>query len=65
MGSFGDLLRKGKKRSSIKDNHGKWGRCETCQNRRLLYPYVDAKNQTWQICEFCIGDLVTAGGKEP
>lgn len=65
MGNFGDLVRKGKKRSYIKENRGEWGRCETCQKRKVLYPYKDSQNHTWDICDLCIESLVTAGGKEP
>lgn len=51
--SFSDIMKRGKKQFEIKDQCGEWGRCEHCDERRLLFPYRDDKNEMWRLCESC------------
>ena len=54
MVDFGKILKKGKKIFELKDNGGDWGRCEECNQRRKLFPFKDAEDQVWMLCESCI-----------
>lgn len=54
MSDFSDILRRGRKKFTIKDQKGEFGRCEECNARALLYKYVDKEKQTWTLCEKCI-----------
>lgn len=52
--SFGDILKKGKKQFEIKEQRGFWGRCEYCDQRKLLFPYKEpANNSSWNLCDVC------------
>jgi hypothetical protein len=51
---FSDVLRRGKRIFGVKDKGGKWGRCEECDERALLYPYDDKEGQVWMLCEYCL-----------
>jgi hypothetical protein len=53
MADFADILRHGKKRFETKDKKGKWGVCEYCDKRRLLFPYRDSKKELWLLCSGC------------
>lgn len=51
--SFADIMKRGKKQFQVKEQRGEWGRCEYCDERKLLFPYKDNKNEAWQLCELC------------
>ena len=53
MSNFSDILKKGKKQFQVKDQLGKWGRCDYCDERRLLFTYSDSKSEFWYLCESC------------
>jgi hypothetical protein len=50
---FSSILRQGKKRFKVKNNRGKYGNCEYCDDRFELFPYSDTKNEIWMLCESC------------
>lgn len=52
MTDFGNILRRGRRNYNIKKTSNGWGRCESCDERRQLYPY-DTKDQVWMLCEEC------------
>ena len=54
MGDFGSIMRRGRKMFEMKDNGGKWGACEECNKRRLLFKYYDSEEELWMLCEECI-----------
>lgn len=54
MVDFNTLLRRGKKRSTSKDDSGYWGKCDACDERKLLYIYVDNYDKKWNLCSGCI-----------
>jgi hypothetical protein len=58
MGDFGDILRRGKLRQILKSSKGIWEKCEYCEKRRLLYEYVDNKQEKWMLCAECINDFI-------
>lgn len=53
MVDFGKLLQRGRQRYNIKTRNSEWGRCEQCDERAKLYPFYDAKKQSWMLCEKC------------
>ena len=53
MADFADILKHGKKRFQIKDGKGKWGKCDYCDDRHLLFPYHDSKKELWLLCDDC------------
>lgn len=53
MTGFGTIVERAKRRFGIKSTRGKWGRCEECEERSILYPFDDDKNQVWMLCEDC------------
>ena len=53
MSDFGSILKKGRKIFNTKDKGGRWGRCDECNARALLYEYIDEEKQVWQLCETC------------
>lgn len=53
MADFVDIIKRGKKRFKVKDKKGKFGRCEYCDKRNLLFPYRDSKNELWLLCSNC------------
>ena len=53
MAGFGDILKQGKKRFKVKSSLGSWGKCESCDERKLLFPYKDDKKETWHLCDGC------------
>lgn len=62
MSGFGKLLKKGQRRHEIKSSGGKWGRCEECDERTLLYPFDDEKEQVWMLCDRCTEIFVNDEG---
>jgi len=54
MSGFGNILRRGKKIFVTKDKGGKYGRCEECNARDLLYKYFDEEKIVWMLCETCV-----------
>lgn len=55
---FSDILKHGKKRFETKNKKGKYGVCEYCDKRRLLFPYCDNKKELWSLCNNCINIFV-------
>ena len=53
MASFGDILKQGRKRFETKNSLGGWGKCESCDERKYLFPYRDEKNEKWTLCDGC------------
>lgn len=53
MTDFGKLLKKGRRRHQIKSRPSEWDRYEQCDERAKLYPFYDAKNQVWMLCDQC------------
>lgn len=53
MVDFGTILKRGKRRAEVKEDPGVWGRCESCDDRRLLRPYRDQKGEIWKLCDEC------------
>lgn len=51
--SFSDILKHGKKRFLVKNKKGSWGRCDYCDERRLLFAYKDSKKEVWMLCDIC------------
>lgn len=58
MSDFGNILKRGRRMYDMKDQGGDWGRCEECDERRILFPYDDEEKQTWMLCEQCIAIFV-------
>jgi len=57
--NFSNILKKGKKRFEVKNKQqNKWGRCEACDKRELLFPYASSKNDTWMLCSECLEAFV-------
>lgn len=59
---FSKILENGKKRFETKSNKGKWGRCDYCDQRQLLFPYKDSKKEAWSLCDDCINIFVEEDG---
>ena len=57
MTDFGTILKRGRRRFEVKKS-GTWGRCESCDERRKLYPFDDEKGEIWKLCEECSDTLV-------
>ena len=57
MSDFSNILRRGRRLFDMKDKGGKWGRCEECDSRALLFPYKDFEEETWMLCELCAADF--------
>ena len=53
MVDFSTIIKRGQRRSRIKSHMGKWGRCESCEERKELYPYSDEKGEIWMLCSEC------------
>jgi len=53
MTNFSEILKHGQKRFKVKDGTGEWGSCDYCDNRRVLFKYVDSKNEFWFLCNEC------------
>jgi len=58
MSDFGNILKRGRKMFNTKKNGGKWGRCEECDERALLFPYKDVEKEVWMLCEVCAAEFV-------
>jgi len=58
MSDFGNILRRGRRMFDMKNEGGIWGRCEECDERALLFSYIDDEKETWKLCEICATDFV-------
>lgn len=56
--NFSNILKQGKRRFEIKDKKGQWGRCESCEHRKFLFPYDGGKNDKWLVCSACLEKFV-------
>ena len=55
---FGKILKQGKRKFNIKNRPSKWGKCEACDVRRMLYAYDGKKRDIWMLCEECLETLI-------
>lgn len=53
MVDFSKIVNRGKRRFKSKSD-GEWGRCEECDNRKILFIYIDNTGSEWKLCEDCI-----------
>ena len=58
MADFSSILKRGKKSFDAKAKGGKWGKCDECTERRLLFPYHDAEDEVWDVCEECMNTFI-------
>lgn len=58
MSNFIDILKRGKKRFKVKSKKEKYGKCEFCDRRKLLFLYHDNKKELWSLCDECINIFV-------
>lgn len=56
--NFSNILKQGKRRFEIKNKQSQWGRCESCDNRELLFPYNGDKADNWMLCAACLETFV-------
>jgi len=58
MANFADILKHGKKRFQVKSKKSKWGKCDYCDDRYLLFLYRDSKNEIWMLCDECADTFI-------
>jgi len=58
MSDFGSILRRGRRMFDMKNRGGDWGRCEECDDRKIIFPYEDEENQIWMLCEQCMETFI-------
>jgi len=58
MSDFSNILKRGKRAFNTKKIGGKYGRCEECDERRILFPYHDSEDEVWNICEECMNKFI-------
>lgn len=56
--SFESILRRGQKKFVSRPESKKWGVCEYCDTRCLLFIYQDKKDVEWHLCEGCTDMII-------